>query len=207
MSWRWLEICQHHRTWLKRTNMCTYTNVEDSRNSTYSSLFGKIMITEKPWNFGLPSFETKAYWWTAASSLTLESPLQAQWNPRQYRISFYIISYYIIVYYIIISILYHTILHYIYMLICIYPHQLANSPHFWDQPPICLSDCRTGLPQVLQWWTSLSLGATWDWPVSIRCVSKNSHDIIKLSLLISTSIRMFMAWSTIFCWWPSGNLT
>jgi hypothetical protein len=121
MSWRWLEICQHHRTWLKRTNMCTYTNVEDSRNSTYSSLFGKIMITEKPWNFGLPSFETKAYWWTAASSLTLESPLQAQWNPRQYRISFYIISYYIIVYYIIISILYHTILHYIYAYMYISP--------------------------------------------------------------------------------------
>ena len=124
MSWRWLEICQHHRTWLKRTNMCTYTNVEDSRNSTYSSLFGKIMITEKPWNFGLPSFETKAYWWTAASSLTLESPLQAQWNPRQYRISFYIISYYIIVYYIIISILYHTILHYIY--ICLYVYIPIN---------------------------------------------------------------------------------
>lgn len=120
-----------------------------------------------------------------------------------------IISYYIIVYYVIL--VYYIILYYItyiYMLICIYPHQLANSPHFWDQPPICLSDCRTGLPQVLQWWwTSLSLGATWDWPVSIRCVSKNSHDISKLSRLISTSIRIFMAWSSIFCWWPSGNLT
>ena len=105
--------------------MCTYTNVEDSRNSTYSNLFGKIMITEKPWNFGLPSFETKAYWWTAASSLTLESPLQAQWNPRQYRISFYIN--YIILHYSIlryISILYNTILHYIY--ICLYVYIPIN---------------------------------------------------------------------------------